>query len=270
MAARLQARIAIVCGAGSIGPGWGNGKCTAIAVAREGAVVLCVDRKLAAAEETVGLITKEGGRASAYACDVTDEAQVKALAAACLKAHGRIDILHNNVGIGARGGPVETDLETWQRVMNVNVTSIFLTCKHVLPAMLAQGAGAIVNVSSLSAIRALRPEVAYTASKGAVNSLTLNIAMQYAAQGIRCNAILPGVIDTPMVDRVLDETVGPAGTEAAKQQRHRLSPTGRMGEGWDVAEAAVYLASDAARYVNGVLFPVDAGLANLVSPAPSR
>ncbi|MBM3491153.1 MAG: SDR family oxidoreductase [Alphaproteobacteria bacterium] len=270
MAGRLKNRIAIVCGAGSIGPGWGNGKCTAIAFAREGATVLCVDRNRAAAEETASLIAQEGGRTAAQACDVTDEGQVRAMVAACLAAHGRIDILHNNVGIGALGGPVETDLATWQRVMHVNVTSMFLTCKHVLPAMLAQGAGAIVNVSSVSAIRAVRPEVAYTASKGAVNSLTQNIAMQYARQGIRCNAILPGLIDTPMVEKVLDETVGRPGIDAAKRQRRQLSPTGRMGEGWDVANAAVFLASDEARYVNGVLFPVDGGLRNIVAPAPSR
>ena len=258
MAGRMRDKVVIVTGAGAVGPGWGNGKASAVTYAREGAKVFCVDRDADAAAETRAIIDGEGLAAAAHACDVADEAQVAAMVAACRDAYGRVDVLHNNVGIAGLGGPVETALADWRRVMDVNVTSMFLTCKHVIPLFLAQGGGAIVNISSLSAVKAARPELAYAASKGAVNSLTINLAMEYADRNIRCNAILPGLMDTPMVHR--DFGGGPDGGEAVMASRHALSPTGRMGEGWDVAHAAVYLASDDARYVNGVLFNVDAGL----------
>ena len=261
MTERMQDKVVIVTGAGSIGPGWGNGKASAVLYAREGAKVFCVDRNADAAAETRGIIKGEGFEARAHACDVADEVQVDAMVAACREAYGRVDVLHNNVGIAGMGGPVETTLDDWRRVMDVNVTSMFLTCKHVIPLFLAQGGGAIVNISSLSAVKAARPELAYAASKGAVNSLTINIAMEYVDRNIRCNAILPGLMETPMVQQAAFQGSGAAGeVEAAMARRHALSPTGRMGEGWDVAHAAIYLASDEARYVNGALFYVDAGL----------
>src|SRR5262249_6861451 len=153
MAGRLKDRVAIVVGAGSSGPGWGNGKCTAITFAREGARVFCVDRKRAAAEETVGLIAKEGGDAHAFECDASNSTEVKALGDACLAKWGRIDVLDNNVGIGSTGGPVQLSEDEWHKVFDVNVTSFFLTAKHVLPVMEKQGKGAIVNVSSIASIR---------------------------------------------------------------------------------------------------------------------
>ena len=260
MAGRMQDKVVIVTGAGSVGPGWGNGKASAVTYAREGAKVFCVDRNEAAAAETRAIIEREGVAAVAHACDVADETQVADMTAACRDAFGRIDVLHNNVGIAGLGGPVETTLADWRRVMDVNVTSMFLTCKHVIPLFLAQGGGAIVNISSLSAVKAARPELAYAASKGAVNSLTINIAMEYADRNIRCNAILPGLMETPMVHQAFQGGGAPGEVEAVMATRHALSPTGRMGEGWDVAHAAAYLASDEARYVNGVLFYVDAGL----------
>ena len=271
MAGRLKDRVAIVVGAGSSGPGWGNGKCTAVTFAREGAKVFCVDRKRAAAEETVGLIAREngkyGGEAQAFECDASNNAQVKAMVDACLAKWGRIDILDNNVGIGSTGGPVQLSEDEWHKVFDVNVTSFFLTAKHVLPVMEKQGKGAIVNVSSIASIRVPKgiSYVAYNASKGAVNSLTMAIASEYADKGIRCNAILPGLMHTPMIDFLAEEYA--KGEKDHNQSydkmiaiRNRASPTGKMGTGWDTANAALFLASDEASYVNGHLLVVDGGI----------
>jgi len=259
MAGRLAGKVALVCGAGSIAEGWGNGKATAVAFAREGARVFAVDRDDAAARQTAAIIGDEGFDAVAHVADIADGAQVAAMVAACRDAFGRIDILHNNVGIAGLGDPIDTPEALWERVMRVNVTGMFLTCKHVLPVFLEQGGGAVVNVSSLSAVKAIRPEVAYATSKGAVNAFTINVAMSYADRNIRCNAILPGLIDTPMVATFLHEQHGGDIAELVRS-RDALSPTGRMGKAWDVANAAVFLASDEARYINGVLLHVDAGL----------
>lgn len=267
MAGRLKDKIAIVVGAGSVGPGWGNGKCTAVTFAREGAKVFCVDRKRAAAEETVGLIEKEGGVAVAHEADASKNAGVKAMVDACLATWGRIDVLDNNVGIGSTGGPVELAEEEWDRVFDINVKSFFLTAKHVLPVMEEQGGGAIVNVSSIASIRSPKgiSYVAYNASKGAVNSLTMAIASQYANKGIRCNAILPGLMHTPMIDFLAEQY---AREEKDHNQaydkmisiRHKASPTGKMGTGWDTANAALFLASEESAYVNGHLLVVDGGI----------
>jgi NAD(P)-dependent dehydrogenase (short-subunit alcohol dehydrogenase family) len=265
MADRMKDKAVLVCGAGSSGPGWGNGKACAIAYAREGGRVFAVDVVAEAAAETARLIAGEGFEAIAHVADVTDADDVSAMVAACREAFGRIDVLHNNVGIAGVGGPVDTTEDDWERIMRVNVTSMFLTCKHVIPVFLEHGGGAIVNVSSLSAVQALRPEAAYAASKGAVNSLTVNIAMEFADRNIRCNAILPGLIDTPMVARALGDHYGPGGVQRMIEARNALSPTGRMGTAWDLAQAALFLASDEARYVNGELLHVDAGLGHLIT-----
>ncbi|MBT3532970.1 MAG: SDR family oxidoreductase [Rhodospirillaceae bacterium] len=263
MSGRLQDKVALICGAGSIGPGWGNGKATAAAFAREGAKVFAVDLNLEAAAETVAVIKGEGHEAIAYGADVSDPDGVANMVAACQAAYGRVDILHNNVGIASLGGPLETSLEQWERVMRINITSMFLTCQAVLPLFLEQGGGAIVNVSSLSAVKAARPELAYATSKGAVNALTINIAMEFADRNIRCNALVPGLINTPMVADAMKDIYGDGGIEAMVAARDALSPTGKMGEGWDVANAAVFLASDEARYINGMLLHVDGGLQHL-------
>jgi len=264
---RLKDKVAIVVGAGSIGPGYGNGKCTAITFAREGARVFCVDRKRAAAEETVGLIAKEGGEAVAFEADASKNDGVKAMVDACMARWGRIDVLDNNVGIGSTGGPVELSEDEWDRVFEVNVKSFFLTAKHVLPIMEKQGKGAIVNVSSIASIRSPKgiSYIAYNASKGAVNSLTLAIASQYAEKGIRCNAILPGLMHTPMIDFLASQYAkGEQDHNQAYDKmiaiRDRASPTGKMGTGWDTANAALFLASDEAAYVNGHLLVVDGGI----------
>ena len=259
MTDRLKDKIAVVFGAGSIGPGWGNGKATAALFARNGAHVACVDIDRAAADETAGIIAGEGGRASAHACDVTDAEAVAELVAGVASAHGRIDVLHNNVGHATMGGPIELDEAAWQRTFDLNVKSCFITCKHVLPHMLAQKSGAIVNVSSVAAIRYTGyPYTAYYASKAAVNNFTMGLALQYARDGIRVNAVMPGLMNTPLIFQQISGQYADAAEMVAA--RDAACPTGRMGTAWDVAHAALFLASDEAAYITGVSLPVDGGL----------
>ena len=270
MAGRLQDKVAIVVGAGSSGPGWGNGKATAALFAREGAKVLCVDRNGAAAEETAGLIAEEGGTASAFAADVTEGAQVAAMVAAARgadwNAGGRIDVLHNNVGIVEVGGPVEASEESWRRVMDVNLTSMFLTCKHVLPVMEAQfqesgQGGALVNIASIAGIRwAGVPYISYAASKAGVIQFTRAVALQYAAKGIRANSILPGLMNTPMIREPLKEVYAGGDVDRMVELRDAQCPTGKMGDAWDVAYASLFLASDEAKYVTATELVVDGGI----------
>jgi NAD(P)-dependent dehydrogenase (short-subunit alcohol dehydrogenase family) len=257
--ARLAGRVALVFGAGSIGEGWGNGKAAPVAYARNGARVVAVDHRLEAAQATCEAIRAGGGEALAVAADVTLLPDVQRAVAAALEAWGQVDVLHNNVGITSQGGPVETSEAMWDRVMTVNVKSMFLTCKCVLPLMEAQGRGAIVNIGALGGVRWTGyAYCAYAASKGAVNSLTQSVALQYAAKGIRANCILPGVMDTPHIYQQISGFY--QSTDEMVATRNRMSPTGWMGDGWDVANAAVFLASDEARYINGVELLVDGGL----------
>ena len=256
---RLKDRVALVFGAGSVGPGWGNGKASAVAYARAGARVVCVDVNLAAAQETVGIIASEGGQASAHACDVTREADVRRVVDAVMAEHGRIDILHNNVGHTKMGGPPDISLEDWHRQLDLNMTGIFLACKFVIPVMQAQKRGVITNISSAAGLRYTGyPYASYYAAKGGVNQLTVGLALQYAREGIRCNAILPGLMDTPLIHQQI--TGQYASSDDMLAQRHAASPTGRIGTGWDIANAAVFLASDEANYINAVCLPVDGGL----------
>lgn len=260
MADRMRGKAIIVTGAGSIGPGMGNGKASSILYAREGGRVLLVDRDLTAAEETRRLIADEGGQAVALACDVTSAAECRRMAEACLTAFGSIDVLHNNVGIAIPGGPVELAEADWDRTLQVNVKSMFLTCKHVLPHMERQEGGAIVNIASHNAVRSLPViAVAYAASKAAVIALTREVAMQYAAKGIRANAVLPGLMDTPMVTAQLSDAYG-GEVEAMRARRAALCPTGVQGDAWDTARAALFLASDEARYITGTTLLVDGGI----------
>ncbi len=266
MSDRLKGKVAIVVGAGSSGPGWGNGKATATLFAREGAKVLCVDLNQSAAEETVSIIEEEGHTASAFRCNAASEGEVKAMVEICLSRYGRIDILDNNVGIAEVGGPVETKLADWERVMAVNITSMFLTCKYTLPVMLSQfersgHGGAIVNIASIAGIRYTGfPYIAYNTSKGAVIPFTRSVALQYAKQGIRANAILPGLMKTPMIVEPLKEAYAGGDVQKMYEIRDGQCPTGKMGDAWDVAYAALFLASDEARYVTGTELIVDGGL----------
>ena len=266
MAGRLEDRTAIVVGAGSVGPGWGNGKATAVTFAREGARVLCVDINQAAAEETATIIAGEGGTAGAHRADATDPAQVEGLVARAVDLWGGVDVLHNNVGIVETGGPVETEEAGWDRVMAVNLKSMYLTCKAALPVMEAAGRGAIVNISSISAIRWLGvPYISYAASKAAILGFTRAIALQYAAKGIRANVILPGLMDTPMIVEPLSQAYAGGDVEEMRALRHAQCPMGHMGDAWDVAKAALFLASDEARYITAAELVVDGGLTAKVS-----
>ena len=261
MAGRLQDRVAVVVGAGSSGPGWGNGKASAVLFAREGARVVCVDVNREAAEETAGIIADEGGDAFARAADVSRGDEVEALMAETRARYGRIDVLHNNVGIVEVGGPVEASEESWDRVMAVNTRSMFLTCKHAIPPMLEQGRGVIVNISSVAAIRWTGvPYISYSASKAAVLQFTRAVALQYARQNIRANAILPGLMNTPMIVEPLKEAYAGGDVDRMIELRDEQCPMGRMGDAWDVAHAALFLASDEAKYVTGTELIVDGGL----------
>jgi len=260
MSARLRDRVAIVTGAGSIGPGWGNGKAAAVLYAREGARVLAVDINPAAVEQTRALIAGEGGTCETFAGDVSRSSDVAALVARCIERFGRIDLLHNNVGIVEVGGPVEISEENWDRLIEVNLKSVYLTCKHCIPHMLAQGRGAIVNISSIASLRFTGyPSASYNASKGAINQLTQNIAIQYAGRGIRANCVLPGLMDTPQIRAYLTKGYG-GDVEEMIAKRNASCPMKRMGDAWDVAHAALFLASDEAKYITGAELVVDGGM----------
>ena len=262
MPGRLAGKTAVVVGAGQTpGETIGNGRATAILFAREGASVMCVDRVLARAEETVAMINDDGGQASAYEADITREADCAALVAEAKSRLGRIDILHNNVGVGLRDRSV-TQLQEpdFDRIMTVNLKGMWLTIKHVLPVMREQGGGAIVNISSMAAV-ASSNLVAYGMSKAGVNKLTHITAAGNTQYMIRCNAIMPGLMDTPMaVGGRASEQNRP--TDEIRAQRDAQVPLGRkMGTGWDVAYAALFLASDEAKFITGVVLPVDGGMA---------
>lgn len=262
---RLAGQVAIVVGAGqSPGSGphdttIGNGRATALLFAREGAAVLAVDRRGEAADATVGLIRAAGGTAEPLEVDITDEEQAAAIPAACRDVFGTPTILHNNVGIGTGDGSVtRLDRDVWERIFEVNLTGMFLTCKHVIPQMREAGRGSIVNISSVAA-DASTPLAAYKTSKAAVNAFTQHLAMANARHGIRVNAIMPGLMDTPMAIGGHAVATG-TDPDRLRAARDELVPLGRrQGTGWDTAYAALYLASPEARFVTGVILPVDGG-----------
>ena len=265
---RLKGKVAMVVGAGSIGPGWGNGKATAVTFAREGAKVFCVDRKGEAAEETVRLIVSEGGEAAAFTADVSRAAEVEAMVAACLKSYGRIDVLDNNVGIAEMGSVVDVSEEKWDRVFAINLKSAYLAMKHVVPVMQRQGGGSIINISSIASIRDLGISyVTYGATKAAMNQMTKTTAVQFARDHVRVNAILPGLMKTPMVEHTagLAASYAKGDVEAMWKARDAQVPMGHMGEAWDVANAALFLASDESKYVTGLELVVDGGITCKVS-----
>jgi NAD(P)-dependent dehydrogenase (short-subunit alcohol dehydrogenase family) len=255
----LAGKVAIVTGGGALDDGIGNGRAAAILLARAGARVFVVDLERERAERTVAMITAEGGTAAAFVADVTDEAQARAMVEAALARFGRLDCLDNNVGIGGRGSVVEMNPESWRRVMHVNVDSMFLASRHAIPAMKqTAGGGAIVNVSSISALRP-RGLTAYSTSKGAVIALTRAMAVDHGAEGIRVNCVAPGPVYTPMV-------YARQMTAAAREARREASVLGLEGTGWDIGRAVRFLLSPEARYITGQTLVVDGG-ATLVGPA---
>jgi hypothetical protein len=260
-AGRLHDKVAIVTGAGSVGPGWGNGRAMAVRFAEEGAKVFACDRDPARLEETVARVKAAGGTLIAHACDVTDSASIAAMVAACLKAFGRIDVLVNNVGGSAPGGPVEMAEEVWDAQVDYNLKSVFLGCKHVLPVMEQQGSGVIINIASTSGQRWTgAAQVAYAATKAAVIQLSKVVAVQYAARGIRVNTVVPGQLHTPMVESRLAGQRAGGDVEAILKQRLKRIPLAFAGDGRDTANAALFLASDEARFITGTEIVVDGGM----------
>ncbi len=257
---RLKGKVAIVVGAGQTpGETIGNGRATAILFAREGAKVLLVDRDLDSAEETKSMINEEGGEAETFQADVSKEVACEKLVAAALDAFGRIDILHNNVGIGlGDAGPTHLAEENWDRIIDVNLKSVFLTCKHALPVMREHGSGVIINISSIAAVCSVGM-VAYKTSKAGVNALTHSLALGNARYGIRVNAIMPGLMNTPMAIETISQVRG-VDRERLIRERDAQVPLGeKMGTAWDIAHAALFLASDEAKFITGVVLPVDGG-----------
>jgi NAD(P)-dependent dehydrogenase (short-subunit alcohol dehydrogenase family) len=256
---RLAGRVALVAGAGQTpGETIGNGRATALRFAQEGARVVCLDRRLDAAAETAEMIRAEGGEADVVEADVTAEAECAAAVSFCVERYGALDVLHNNVGIGAGdAGPAHLTEEAWDRIMDTNLKGMVFACKHALPIMREQGRGSIVNVSSVAAVCSVGI-VAYKASKAAMNAYTQSLAIGNAKYGIRANVIMPGLMETPMA--IEGYVAAGIDREELIRSRHASVPlAGGMGSGWDVANAALFLASDEARFVTGVMLPVDGG-----------
>jgi NAD(P)-dependent dehydrogenase (short-subunit alcohol dehydrogenase family) len=250
MSDRLRGKVAIVTGAGSRGPGLGNGKAAAILFAREGARVLCVDQTLPRAEETVALVRAEGGEAAAHAADVTRADDCRAMVEAAVTRWGGLDVLHNNVGIESRRDLLETTEEEWDQVLEVDLKTVFLATRAAAPAMIARGGGSVICVSSIAGHRG-HGRTAYAAAKAGIEGFVRTVAVQLGPQGVRVNAIAPGTVWTPMV-----AGLGPE----ARERRRMATPLGTEGTGWDVGWGAVYLASDESRWVTGHVLVIDAGL----------
>jgi NAD(P)-dependent dehydrogenase (short-subunit alcohol dehydrogenase family) len=254
---RLTGKVAVVTGAASQAEGVGNGAAVAMLFAREGASVVLVNRSQDRAKALEEAIRAEGGEATAFAADVTRPDQTEAMAAFTAERYGRLDILHNNVGIGAGGNTVTVSLEDWDRLIQANLTSAMLSCRACIPRMRAGGGGSIVNVSSSAGMLGLSGTpgaVAYTATKAGLQGLTLSVAADHAAEGIRANCLIVGTVATPLVAHLGEE---------GRERRRKAVPLQTEGTGWDVAWAAVYLASDEARWVTGVMLPIDGGFQNI-------
>ena len=260
MTGRLQDKVAFVTGAGAVGPGWGNGKAVSVLFAREGASVFGVDIVPEAAEETRAIIESEGGTCAVRACDAMKAAEVEAAVEACLARFGRIDVLFNNVGGGVTGSAVDLSEADWHRQIDYNLTTAFLTCKYVLPVMTNQGGGAIVNLASVAGLRYIgHDHIGYDAAKAGLIQLSRSVALRYAKSGIRCNAVCPGFLVTPAIDRIADD-YGASNADAVIEKLIHQVPMGQLGDAWDVAYAAVYLASDESKYMTGAELVIDGGL----------
>lgn len=257
---RLKDKVAIVVGAGQTpGDTIGNGRATSMLFAREGARVMLVDRDLKSAGETEAMIRDEGGRCLVFEADITREPDCAALARKCVETWNRIDILHNNVGIGGGdAGPTHLTQEAWDEIFDVNLKAMWLTCKHVLPLMREQRSGAIINLSSAAAVCSVGM-VAYKVSKAGVNALTHSLAMGNAKYNIRVNALMPGLMNTPMAIEGISRARRIPKQELIRARDQQVPLGGKMGTAWDTAYAALFLASDEARFITGVVLPVDGG-----------
>ncbi len=262
----MAGKTVIIFGGGSGEGEVNNGLAAALTYAREAANVFIVDASEAAVAHTLQRLNSEHTESMCRGtvANVANSESVQAAVAMCVDLLGPPNVLHNNVGIARMGGPIEMSLEEWQFVMDVNLTGAFLTTKHVLPLLLAEGGGAIVNIASIGGLRYLGYNYpSYSASKAGLIQFTLNIALEYADQGVRANSVAPGFIETPMMYKQISGNY--ESVEAMIAARNRLSPTGKMGDSFDVAHAALFLASDEAKYINGVCLPVDGGLSATVT-----
>ncbi len=258
---RFASKVAIVAGAGCVGSGWGNGRAIAVRLAQEGAKVLAVDRDPARLAETLELAGDARESIVTHSCDVTSSPGVRGMVQACLEAFGTVDVLVNNVGGSAAGGPVEMSEDTWDNQVDANLKSVFLACKHVLPVMLAKGGGAIVNMASTSGLRWTgAAQVAYAATKAGVIQLSRVVAVQHAAGGVRVNTVVPGQLHTPMVEARLAGQRAGGDVQALLAARLARIPLGFMGDGRDTASAVLFLASEDARFITGTELIVDGGM----------
>ena len=270
MDVRFNDKIVLVLGAGSVGPGWGNGKATAVLFARSGASVFGVDRNAKTLDETQSLIDAEGGVFVGHAADITRPDEIDTLVRTCLDRFGRIDVLVNNVGGSAPGDAVTMSDEVWAQQFDHNLHYVFHSCKRVIPIMVRQGGGSIVNLASIAALRFFGPDVAaYAASKAAVIQFSRVTAVKYAPQNVRINTVVPGLMNTPLVKARLVDERGGGDAATLIAARHRQPPMGRMGDAWDVAHAVLFLASDQAKYITATELVVDGGLsATCIAPHP--
>lgn len=256
----LKGKIAVVTGCGCYGPGWGNGKAMCVLFARQGATVLGLDISRAAADETRALVESEGNRMHVEACDVTKASEIARVFETFVAKHGGADILINNVGRSEPGNIVNMDEATWRAQLDLNLTSAFLVSKHAVPILAARGGGSIVCISSVAGLRYVgKDQVAYAAAKAALIQFTKASAVMFAPQNVRLNCVVPGLMDTPIVRRLAERYAG-GDYEGTVARRNAQVPMGRMGDAWDVAHAALFLASDEARYVTGTEIVVDGGL----------
>lgn len=256
----LNGKVALIMGCGSVAAGWGNGRATAVLLARQGATVYGTDLHLANAQITLDAIVSEGGTAYVAPCDSTQAQQVQEVVNDCMSRFGRIDILVNNVGLSQPGGPVQMSEEVWDEQLQVNLKGAFLTCKYVLPIMKNQGGGSVINISSVAGLRYLgKPQVAYSAAKAALMQFTKTTAIIHAAENIRLNCVVPGLMHTPLIEG-LAKKYAAGDTAGFVAHRNGQVPMQRMGDGWDTANAVLFLAADESRYITATELVVDGGL----------
>lgn len=258
---RLEGKVAIITGAGCVGPGWGNGRAMAVRFAQEGAKIFAVDKDMSPMKETIDRVREFGGDITPYTCDVTDSKAIPSLVNACLDRYQTIDILVNNVGGPTPGGPIKLTEEQWDAQIDINLNTVFLMCKHVMPVMEEKGGGSIVNISSTSGIRFTgAPAIGYAAAKAGVIQFGRVAAVEYASKGIRINTVLPGQLHTPLVDVILAKNQSGGDVDALLKKRQSRIPLPFMGDGRDTANAALFLASDEARFITGTEIIVDGGM----------